>query len=251
MGLIETEGLILKSYSLAEADKIVVILTQEQGLIRGVARGAKRLKSRFGSGLEPFSIIRLTYFQKEEKELVTISQTELIRTYFEFTSNPDILQKFAYLSELLGEFSPPNQTDERLYRMAKVCFETATQNPDYLESIVCYFEIWTLRLGGYLPDWKSCSLCRRAFSQNENASLQSNFHLACQNCQKSRSNLKVSALSRQVFQSAQTVSPEKFIEFTKDKKEIVKDISAVLKRQISMILGREAVGEKVLLASSN
>ena len=79
MGLIETEGLVLKSYSLAEADKIVVFLTQEHGLVRGVAKGAKRLKSKFGGSLEPFSIVRLTYFQKEDRELVSIQQSEIGR----------------------------------------------------------------------------------------------------------------------------------------------------------------------------
>ena len=92
MGLIETEGIILKTYSLAEADKIVVLLTQSQGLVRGVAKGAKRLKSRFGGGLEPFSVISLTYFQKEERELVSISHVELIQSYFESASNPSFLQ---------------------------------------------------------------------------------------------------------------------------------------------------------------
>ena len=58
MGLIETEGLVLKSYGLAEADKIVVFLTEEYGLVRGVAKGARRLRSKFGSSLEPFSIVR-------------------------------------------------------------------------------------------------------------------------------------------------------------------------------------------------
>ncbi len=67
MSLIETEGLILKSYSLAEADKIVIFLTQSQGLVRGVAKGAKRLKSKYGGSLEPFSITQITYFQKEER----------------------------------------------------------------------------------------------------------------------------------------------------------------------------------------
>ncbi len=67
MGLVDTEGIILKTYSLAEADKIVVLLTQNEGLVRGVAKGAKRLKSRFGGGLEPFSIISISYFQKEER----------------------------------------------------------------------------------------------------------------------------------------------------------------------------------------
>ena len=54
MSLIETESIILRSYNLAEADKIVVLLTRDHGVVRGVAKGAKRLKSKFGSGLEPF-----------------------------------------------------------------------------------------------------------------------------------------------------------------------------------------------------
>ena len=59
MPLIETESIILKTYNLAEADKIVLFLTRDHGVLRGVAKGAKRLKSRFGSGLEPFSIVML------------------------------------------------------------------------------------------------------------------------------------------------------------------------------------------------
>ena len=64
MPLIETESLVIKSYGLAEADRIVVLLTQEHGMIRGVAKGAKRLKSKFGSGLEPFSVVKVEYFEK-------------------------------------------------------------------------------------------------------------------------------------------------------------------------------------------
>ena len=60
MGLIEAEGIVLRSYNLAEADKIVVCLTRHAGVVRTVARGARRLKSRFGAGLEPFTIIALT-----------------------------------------------------------------------------------------------------------------------------------------------------------------------------------------------
>src|SRR5687768_8102328 len=121
MALIETEGLVLKSYSLAEADKIVVFLTEHQGLVRGVAKGAKRLKSRFGGGLEPFSIVDLTYFQKEERELVSIRQIELKKSFFESASNPLFLQKFAYLGDILAEFAPPHEPNERLYRMARIC----------------------------------------------------------------------------------------------------------------------------------
>jgi DNA repair protein RecO (recombination protein O) len=249
MGLVETEGLILKSYSLAEADKIVVFLTQHQGLVRGVAKGAKRLKSKFGGSLEPFSIVQLEYFQKEERELVSIRQIELVKSYFESASEPEFLQNFAYLAELLSEFAPPHDPNERLYRMAKVCLETAVEFPESLESITLYFELWILRLGGYLPNWSKCDDCRRELSSNEEASLQINFHLLCKNCQRSRSYWTISPMQRQIYTLAQQLSPGKFVDFTLQKTDDVKEVSGVLKKIISNILGKEITSEKVLIAN--
>lgn len=249
MAILETEGLVLKSYSLAEADKIVIFLTQKNGLIRGVAKGAKRLKSRFGGSLEPFSIVNLTFFQKEERELVSISQIELKKSFFESAGDPEFFQKFAYLSDLLFEFAPPNEPNERLYRMACVSLETAGENPQSLESIALYFELWLLRLAGFLPNWGKCDLCGREFGKEENAVLQANFHLFCSSCRRAGNRTAVSARERQLFFTTQTISPAKFIEFTSDKPEQVKNLSYILKQVISHILGREIVGEKILTIS--
>jgi len=249
MGLVDTEGLILKSYSLAEADKIIVLLTQNEGLVRGVAKGAKRLKSKFGGSLEPFSIVQISYFQKEERELVSIRQIDLIKSYFDKASQPQFLQKFSYLVDLLVEFAPPHDPNERLYRMTKVCLETAAENPESLESIVVYFELWILRLGGYLPNWNNCDSCKRELGQNEDSGLQINFHLLCKNCQKSRNNWIISSAQRQIFITAQKFSPTRFVEFAKNYKEDIKEVSVILRRIISNILGKETVGEKILTAS--
>lgn len=248
MGLVETEGLILKTYSLAEADKIVVLLTQSEGLVRGVAKGAKRLKSRFGGGLEPFSVINVTYFQKEERELVSISQIELVKSYFESASNPLFLQKFAYLVDLLTEFAPPHDPNETLYRMAKVCLDTAAENPESLESVALYFELWILRLGGYLPDWQQCDRCKNALETD--AGLQINFHLLCRHCRKTGNNQLISPQQRRIFTTAQRLSPTKFVEYAEDFSADVREVSNILRRLISQILGKESVGEKILTAVS-
>jgi len=248
MALIETEGLVLKTYSLAEADKIVVLLTQNHGLVRGVAKGAKRLKSRFGGSLEPFSIVNLTFFQKEERELVSIGQIEIKKSYFAEAGNPEFLQKFSYLADLLFEFAPPNEPNERLYRMACICLETASANPQSLESISLYFELWLLRLAGFLPGWNACDNCRKELG-NEAVSLQANFHLLCLSCQKGGNRRIVTATEKQIFAVAQTISPSKFVEFAADKAEQVKELSYVLKRIISHILGREVTGEKFVLVT--
>ncbi len=251
MSLIETEGLILKSYGLSEADKIIVLLTQHQGLVRGVAKGAKRLKSKFGGALEPFSIVQVEYFQKEERELVSIRQIELVKSFFESASNPYFLQKFAYLAELLTEFAPPHDPNENLYRMAKVCLETATEFPESLENIALYFELWILRLGGYLPNWNRCDRCRRNLDNNEDTSLQINFHLLCKSCQKSRNYWLITPTHRQIFTTAQRLSPANFTAFALHKTQSVKEVSATLKKIISNILGKEIISEKFLLANSS
>lgn len=249
MPLIETEALILRSYSLSEADKIVVLFTKEEGLVRGVAKGARRLKSRYGGSLEPFTIVQLEFFRKEERELVSIQRLDLVKSYFSIASEPAFLQKFAYLADVLMAFTPPHDANETLYRMVRTCLDTAAEDPNSLESIALYFELWLLRLGGYLPDWTKCDVCGRMIGDSEEVNLQVNFHLLCKTCEKARSNRIISGVHRDIYQAVQKLSPPQFVDYACGKSESVAEISEILKRVIAHILGRESVGEKILIMS--
>lgn len=244
MPLYETESLVLKSYNLAEADRIVVFFTREHGLVRGVAKGAKRLKSKFGSTLELFSTVQLSYFQKEDRELVSIQNVELTRSYFAEASEPAFLQTFSYIVDLLMAFQPPHDPNETLYRMTRACLETASNSSGSLKSIQLYFELWVLRLGGYLPDWGKCDDCGRAFAADDTSGLLSSFHLLCANCRKSRSINTVSAVEREVFHNVQKLGPEEFVEYASEKPRAVEAVSGVLKRIISTVIGRDGNSER-------
>ena len=78
MPLVETEALVLRTYNLAEADKIVVCLSRASGLIRGVAKGCRKLKNRYGAAFEPYTLINLSYYQKENQELVSIQLPDVL-----------------------------------------------------------------------------------------------------------------------------------------------------------------------------
>lgn len=247
MPLVETEGLVLKSYNLAEADRIVIFLTRDHGVVRGVAKGAKRPKSRFGSGLEPFSIVKLTYFQKEALELVSVREAELLKSFFEAASSPEFLQKFSYLSDLLISFAPPHDPNETLYRMVRACLETAESNPSELGALGFYFELWLLRLGGYLPDWNRCKDCGRTFIESETANLQINFHLLCKNCARARSDVSIDGEHRQIYRSALKLSPDQFAIAVTGREETILELSRILRRIISQIVGREITGERSLV----
>jgi DNA repair protein RecO (recombination protein O) len=245
MALIETESLVLKSYNLAEADKIVVLLTRDHGVVRGVAKGVKRLKSRFGSGLEPFSQVNVTYFEKDAVELVSIQKAEIVQSNFTAASDPDFLQKFSFLGDLLISFMPPHDPNEKLFRMAKACVDAAVVDATNLAAIGLYFEIWLLRLSGYLPDWSQCDRCKRTFTDDEQTSIQSDFHLQCSACSRAGRRI-LDAPTRAFVASVLSVPPAKFAEQTTGRLEHLNELSAIIRPLTARSLGREVVGEKSL-----
>lgn len=238
MSIKESEALVIKSFNLSEADRIVVFFTREFGLIRGVAKGAKRLHSRFGSTLEPFSTVNLTFFQKEDRELVSIQNVELTRSRFEVASEPAFLETYSYIGDLLTGFALPHDADEKLYRMISACL-SAPGGEAELTAIRLYFELWLLRLSGLLPNWTECETCGREISSAEPTQLVSDFRLRCINCKKGRTLTMVSPDELGTFRNVQRMAPTDFIEYARPRPEAVKTISGMMKRLISQALGRE------------
>lgn len=210
MPLIETESVVLKSHNLAEADRIVVFFTRDYGVVRGVAKGIKRLNSRYGSSFEPFSTVRVTYFQKEDRELVSIQQADLLRSNFEAASDPEVLACFSYIADLLLAFAPPNDPNELMFRMVRACFESNELDLEKLPAIQVYFEIWLLRLGGFLPDWSRCHVCHRQFDPAEFPGIDAGQQFVCEACHKGRLTERAPSGWYKVFQNVQKLSPEAF-----------------------------------------
>jgi len=245
MSLVETESLILKTYSLSDADRIVVLLTRDHGVVRGVAKGAKRLLSKFGSGLESFSRIRATYIQKEVRELVSLEKVELERSFFRSASDPGFLTKFSYLADILISFSPPHDPNETLYRMAGACLETADEDLSTLPAVGVYFELWLLQLSGLLPDWTRCSVCSLPFESGEQASLQANFQLLCPKCRRATGAQIVSEKQREMYTSSRRYSPADYSRMFAGRDDELLELSVILKRMISQALGREVSNERI------
>ncbi len=215
MALFETEALILRSYNLAEADKIVVCLSRSAGLIRGVAKGCRKLKNRFGAALEPFTLINLTYYEKEHQELVSFRQVEILKSRFNLSSNASLLTGFAYMGDLLIDFSPPHQANDNLYRMALACFEAASATPEDLEAVLRYFEVWLLKLEGFLPDLRVCAGCQRTFAVEEVVYLGPDLSLRCYDCSQGRGRT-IARTVRTQLRTSEKLSPAKFAEGTRE-----------------------------------
>ena len=165
MPLYTADALVLRTYALGEADRLVVFLTRDRGKKRGVAKWARRPRSRFMGALEPLTEARVAYFESARRELVGLNYAETIRSPLKLTSpaSQDGLTHVAYFAELLNEWAQEADADERLYRLGASMLEALAAGAP-VEPLARYFEYWLLRLQGLYPDAKdSLSAGARAF----------------------------------------------------------------------------------------
>ena len=209
MPLVETQAIVLRTYKLAEADKIVVCLTERAGVVRGVAHGARRLKSRFGAALEPFSLIALVFHEKEGRELVTLKQAEILRSYFSLAQDYERFTALEQMSDLVLSFAPPHEPNEKIFRLLKACAEAQATRPEQTAAIALYFEIWLLKLAGFLPDWSACAQCGRRFEREERARMDGGSLLRCRACAPEAAS-HFSSEARSLLRASQRLGPLEF-----------------------------------------
>lgn len=238
MGLVETEAIVLRVYPLAEADKIVVCLTRSAGVVRAVAKGARRLKSRFGAGLEPFTLLSLSYFEKENRELVTLRQTEIQRSYFKLSQRAETIAALAYLSELVLEFAPPHEPNEKLFRMVRATLESVPEGQADLAPLLRYFEVWTLKLAGFLPELRRCAECGKTIQNEESSYLNAEFKLRCKTCSQEMGML-LSGQTRAQIRAIQRLPPDEYLRGAESQTDASKgELAQLTQRLISHVLER-------------
>jgi len=238
MGLVESEAIVLRTYNLAEADKIVVCLTRKAGLVRGVARGARRLKSKYGAGLEPYTLLALSFYEKEGRELVSMRDAEILRSHFRLTGSTEAMSALAYMSELVLEFAPPHEPNEKLFRMVNACLEALESESLQAQALTLYFEVWLLRLAGFLPNLRDCSDCGRRLGGEHAIYLNAESRPRCKACSNGQGS-KLSGAAHAQIEATQRLSPQDFARSTKLENTSQAEAAQVTRRLIERILERE------------
>jgi len=252
MPLHETDAFVLRTFTIKEADKICVFFTREAGKLRGVAHGARRLKSRFGASLEPFTEVSLVYFQKENKELVSISNCEIINSQFVEGLSSETLGVIHYLAELVIEFVPDHEPNERVYRLIsatldslrRICGAGANNRDQKLPAIVRYFEIWMLKLAGFFPHWKNCGACEKNLAGEAAVWLTNEGIPQCSACSGGRGE-ELKPLVWRTIHEILTQPPATFLIPERDARSIAQ-IGNLAARLIDRILERELKSYEVL-----
>ncbi len=158
MPLKETEAFVLRSHPLGDSDRVVTFLTRAAGKLRGVAKGARRSRRRFGSNLELLSRIRLGYFEREGSDLARVESADLLESFYRLQEDPERGAVLACFAEIADTFAREQQEDEAFFRLLHAVL-TAVRDGLDLDWAGRYFEIWTLRLHGVLPPLRECATC--------------------------------------------------------------------------------------------
>src|SRR5215468_9589186 len=179
----ETEAIILKTFPLGEADRVVSFFGRTSGRLRGVAAGARRLKNRYGSTLETLSHVQLWYVERETRDLVRIQQCELLESFHRSQSDYGLSTGLALISGIAERVLPEQEVGEAMFRLLLLSAREVERRGSW-HLPLAYFAFWTVKLGGYLPPLEECSNCGKALGAGPGFHFEQASGLGCENCRK-------------------------------------------------------------------
>jgi DNA repair protein RecO (recombination protein O) len=155
-----SEAFVLQTYPFREGDLIVSFLTRDFGKLRGSARRARRPKSNFGSGLERLSHIQMSYFQRDNRELVNIDSCALVQSQFSLLGDFTAACALDFFAEVSEQLLPPAEPSEKYFRLLMAVLDHLRfAQPGAVWCAVTYFSLWAVRLAGLLPELHVCLGC--------------------------------------------------------------------------------------------
>src|SRR5262245_50199903 len=166
MSLFRDDGIVLRTQKLGEADRIITLLTRNNGRVRAVARGVRRTKSKFGARLEPFSHVDVQFFSRGGGELIgrglpLCTQTEIIAPYgggivtdyARYTAGTAMLETAERFTDQEGE--PAVQQ----YLLLVGALRTLARGEHEPHLVLDAFLLRSLAVNGYAPSFEDCAKC--------------------------------------------------------------------------------------------
>jgi DNA repair protein RecO (recombination protein O) len=148
-----SEAFIFRTYPFKEGDLIVSFFTRDQGKLRGVARRARKPKNSFGSGLERLSRVTMSYYQRENRELVSLNSCDVIESQFQLAGYYGANLALDYMAEVSENILPAAEPSERFFRLLMAVMSHMSGDPaNRVWPAVNYFSLWAVRLSGILPE---------------------------------------------------------------------------------------------------
>jgi DNA repair protein RecO (recombination protein O) len=155
------QGIVLRSVKLGEADKIVSILTQGSGKVRGVAKGIRKTTSRFGGRLEPFTHVNLMMY-RGRGALDTITQVEIIAPHRNIRDDLGLFAAGETMLEAVDKVAEEHERNVRLALLLLSGLRALDARPADPAAVAESFLLKLLSLSGFHPALTACAVCGSA-----------------------------------------------------------------------------------------
>ncbi|HVM11363.1 MAG TPA: DNA repair protein RecO [Actinomycetota bacterium] len=157
MPLYKDQGVVLGSIKLAEADKIVTVLTQGSGKVRAVAKGLRRTTSRFGARLEPFTHVDLMLYRG--RSLDTVTQAEIVHPFRTLREDYSLVAAGATMLEAADKVAEEHERNVPLFLLLVKGLRALETRPADPAAVAESFLLRLLGLSGFAPSFTACAVC--------------------------------------------------------------------------------------------
>lgn len=155
-----TDAINLKSYNLSESDKIIVMYSRDKGLIKGVAKGAKKPKSKLGARMDLLVANKLMLYKG--KNLDRICQAEALNTFNKTRQNMDKIFYSMYITEVVNNFGVEDDPcSKEVYDILYKALDKISNASDNVEILVAVikFQIKMMQIAGFAIELDTCLCC--------------------------------------------------------------------------------------------
>lgn len=239
MGIKRARAIVINSRNLAESDRIITFFSREFGKFKGVAKGVRKIKSRFGSSFEIFTHGNLIYYEKENTELVRITGFDLINSFRNIRSNLAILTQGAWILEIVDRCVMERDQNPHLFNLLLQSLrELNKKNHNIYVGI--YFGIHALRILGYKPALDFCIKCKNPLAKDEIYFDSVSEGLICSNCIINSENKK--RITMGAINTIKRIDRLEFAELNRIRmtNQIEYEIIETIKSYFSSIIGYES-----------
>ena len=157
MQQLTTMGLVLRATKTGEADRVLSILTPQQGVISAMAKGSLRLKSKLFSGTGLFCYSEFTLFAG--KTMYTVDAASVKEVFWGIHQSVEGMALAMYLAEFGATLAPESEDAQPILRLMLNCLYYISEKKRPPRLIKTIFELRALSLSGFMPDLVACADC--------------------------------------------------------------------------------------------
>ena len=181
-----TDALVIKEMKMGEADRLITLLTKDNGIIRAYASGAKSIKSKRGSATGLLSYSNFSLSKKGDTYRVT--EATPIKLFFGTNTDIETLAVSQYFCELCLVFEPNGDNAEEFLRLILNSLYFITEKKRNLYMIKALTEMRVAAISGYCPSLVACAECG-TFEDDIMCFDIENGAVYCSKCNKEISNI--------------------------------------------------------------